>query len=68
MYKTISYTHTVALCNGVETTFTSCWPAEDVIGGLTFIHTERGVEYWPVSAVLKTIKKVQHEDSGFSLY
>lgn len=59
----ITYTHTVLLANGKQTTFESCWCAEDVVGGLTFIQTQNGVEYHTVTEVIKTTKTVQYDAS-----
>ena len=58
-----TYTHTVLLANGTQTTFESCWCADDVVGGLTFVKTQNGLEHHTVTEVIKTTKAVQYEVS-----
>jgi len=61
----ITYTHTVNLENGMKTTFESAWAAHEVVGGLTFVKTENGVEHHVVKNVISTsISK----ETSFSLY
>ena len=61
----ITYTHTVILANGMQTTFQSAWPAHEVVGGLTFIKTESGFEHHIVKSVLSTVAA---KESTMSLY
>jgi hypothetical protein len=55
MNTTITYTHVANLSNGMQVTFESVWPAGEVVGGLTFVETQRGIEYHIVNSVESTI-------------
>ena len=61
----ITYTHTVLLANGIQTTFESCWCADDVVGGLTFVQTQNGFEHHVVESVVSTVVA---KESTMSLY
>ena len=65
MNTTITYTHTVILANGMQTTFQSAWPAHEVVGGLAFIKTESGFEHHAVKSVVLTVIT---KESTLSLY
>ena len=66
MDKQVTFTHTARLENGAIVTFDSCWPAHEVVGGLTHCNVNGSTEFSIVSSVIKTTAKTT--SNAFSLY